>query len=210
MNAAAREAIMAQIWLHLAQADGYLPAVCMRCGKPATTTQTKRMSWHPPWVGGIIALAMTRYATLQAPFCDKHKGHWFKWGMLLWGSFFLFLLLGGGALVIALSLPPRATDTALLVVGIGCGLLGLIWLVILVVCLQNSIRTAEITDEEISLTGVAEEFVEAVAEEERARRKRRRQRRRERERPGHWRDEADDDDDLPRPRRRRDDDRFEE
>ncbi len=158
---------MAQIWLHLDQADGYLPAVCMCCGEPATVTQTKRVKWHPPWAPGIMALAMTRYATLQAPFCDKHKGHWFKWSMVLWGSFFLFLLLGGGSLIIALNLP-RAMDTALLIACIGSGLLGIIWLGILIMCMSYSIRTAEITDEEISLVGVSKKFVEAVAEEERA------------------------------------------
>jgi hypothetical protein len=202
--------MMAQIRLHLAQVDGFLPAVCMCCGQPATTTQMKRMSWHPPWAGGIIALAMTKYATVQAPFCDQHKGHWCKRTLLLWGSFFLFFLFGAGSLVIALNLPPHAVETALPIVGIGCGVLLVTWIIIAIVCQSTSIRTTEITDAEISLTGVSEDFVEAVAEEERARRKRRAQRRRERERPGRWRDDVDDDDDIPRPRRRREDDRFEE
>src|SRR5208283_1344571 len=103
-----RNATMAQIRLHVYQADGYLPAVCMCCGRPATTTKTKRMSWHPQWGGGLAALIMTKYATLQAPFCDEHKGHWFKRALLLWGSFFGFGLIAVGTLVIGANLDRRA------------------------------------------------------------------------------------------------------
>jgi hypothetical protein len=194
---------MAQIRLHVYQADGYLPAVCMCCGRPATTTTTKRMSWHPAWVGGLAAMIMTKYATVQAPFCDEHKGHWFKRALLLWGSLLLFGVIAVGALVVGVNLERRASEMVLPIVGVGCGVLLVAWIIIAIVCQYTAIRTTEITDEEVSLTGVSEEFVEAVAEEERARRKRRAERRRER---GRWRDEDDDDDeDEPRrPSRRRD------
>ena len=80
---------MAQVRVSVDEADGHLPAVCMLCAKPATTTVTKKMQWHPSWVyltivpgiliGGIIpyivvAMIMTKRITVQAPLCDEHKG----------------------------------------------------------------------------------------------------------------------------------------
>ncbi len=200
---------MAQIRLHVYQADGYLPAVCMCCGRPATATTTKKMRWHPQWVGGIAALIMTKYATVQAPFCDQHKGHWFKRGLLLWGSLCLFALIAVAALVFAVNLERRASEIALPIAVVLGGVLLVAWIILAIVCTCTTIRPTEITDEEITLTGVSEEFVEAVAEEERERRKRRAARRRGRR--GRWRDDDDDDDDDDydddkprRPRRRRD------
>ncbi len=67
-------ATSAQIRLHVYQADGYLPAVCMCCGRPATATTTKKMRWHPQWVGGIAALIMTKYATVQRRFATNTRG----------------------------------------------------------------------------------------------------------------------------------------
>lgn len=198
---------MAQIRLHVQQADGYLPAVCMCCGEPATAMINRRMSWCPPWVGGIIALALTKYARVQAPFCDRHKGHWFKRALTLWGSLFLFVVIGVGSLILAGSLPHPTDETALVVAGIGCGVLFVAWIVMVFVCQLTAIRPTLITDEEICLTGVCAEFVDAVDEEEREyRRRRAERRRRQRER---WRNDYDDEDEPGRRRRGRDD-RYED
>src|SRR3954469_16324248 len=82
---------MAHIRLHVQQADGHLPMVCMRCGTPATVIKTKKMSWYPRWIvviavvlcgvpGIILALilyfAIRKTARLQAPLCEEHQGHW--------------------------------------------------------------------------------------------------------------------------------------
>jgi hypothetical protein len=212
---------MAQVRLSVQEADGYLPAVCMCCGKPATKTVTKRMQWCPPWVGvlilagllpyAIVASILTRRAVVQAPFCDEHKGHWFKRNMLIWGTLFLFGIVGVGALVIAANVEDQQRIKTLMPYAcVFISLEALVWIIIVVACVSTGVRPKEITDVEIALTGVSEQFVDAVAEEDRARKERRRQRRRERERPGHWRDETDDvDDDGPR-RRRPTDDRIEE
>ena len=77
---------MAHIRLHVRQADGNLPMVCMRCGDPATVVKSKTLSWFPRWtfvlmlahvlVFVIVAAILTRRARLQAPFCEQHQGHW--------------------------------------------------------------------------------------------------------------------------------------
>jgi hypothetical protein len=223
---------MAEVRLSVHEADGKLPAVCMCCGQPATTTVTRKMQWHPGWVYiflvfglagllglliyAVVANIMTRRVVVQVPLCDDHKGHWFKRAMLMWGSFFLFGVAGVAALVFAGSLEKQLSDQ---VMPFACGLSGLgllAWLVIVIVCKITEIRPNEITDSEVLLKGVSEKFVEAVAEADREREERRAARRRERERPGRWRDEADDDDDdddddaRPRKKRPSSDDRIEE
>src|SRR5207247_1179889 len=100
---------MAEIRLDLGEADGYLPDICMCCGGAATVTKTRKMSWCPPWVGvlilaglipyAIVAMILTKRATVQVPLCDQHKGHWFNRALLAFGSFFLFTAIGGAAFV---------------------------------------------------------------------------------------------------------------
>ena len=86
------------------------------------------------------------------------------------------------------------------IVALLCVALFIAWIVTAIVCQYTAIRPTHISDEEIWLTGVSEQFVDAVDEEEAERRRRRAERRRERSR---WRNEVDDDDDYDRPRRRR-------
>jgi uncharacterized membrane protein YdcZ (DUF606 family) len=205
---------MAQIRLDVRQADGYLPPVCMCCGQPATTTATRKMKWCPPWAGGLIGLMLMKHATLQAPLCDAHKGHWFNRNLLMGATFGLFLVAIIGGIALAANVNDRLQNTIGPVVAISVLVMIVGWLVLVAFCHFTMIRPTEITDEEIALTGVAPEFIEAVEEEERARRRRRAARRRERER-GSWRREEaeyEDDDDEPErpPRRRRDaDERYE-
>lgn len=206
---------MAKIRLDLREADGDIPAVCMRCGRPATMTISKRMQWCPPWVGvlivfgllpyAIVASIMTRRALVRAPFCDDHKRHWFTRATLIWGSLLLFLVLGIGSIVIFSNLSKNAQDNVGAVFCIGGVALIVTWLGIIIWAQATGIRPQEITDMDILITGVSAEFVDAVAELDRERKERRLARRRERERPGRWRDEADEDDDLPRRRRPADD-----
>jgi hypothetical protein len=211
---------MSQVRLSVQEADGYLPAVCMRCGKAATATVTKKMQWHPSWVYLlillhvliyiIVAMIVTRRAVVQVPFCDEHKGHWFKRNMWMWGTFFLFGIAGVSTLILVGNLDDRAQNDYMPFACIVSVVLLVGWFVIVIVCQNTAIRAKEITDTEILLTGVSEEFVEAVAEADRERLERRAARRRDRERPGHWRDEVDDEDDAPPPRRRPTDDRIQE
>ncbi len=79
-------------------------------------------------------LLLTKHATLQAPFCDAHKGHWFKRGLLTWGSFFLFGLLALGGLVLGANLEGRAQDVFMPIVAVGCVVLLVTWIVIAAAC----------------------------------------------------------------------------
>lgn len=192
---------MPQIRLHVRQADGDLPSVCMCCGQPATVTKTKKMQWCPPWVGililagllpyAIVAMILTKRARVQAPFCDDHKGHWLHRALLMWGSFFLFGFLGLGAIVAAASLPQHLRENALGFTCLGGVVLLLIWLGIVIYAQNTGIRPKEITDNEILLDGVCLAFVDAVDESDREYEERRRERRRRRD---------DDEDELPRRR----------
>ena len=174
---------MPEIRLHVHEANGELPAVCMYCGEPATTTAFKRMHWCPPWVGvlifvgllpyAIVASILTRRATVQGPFCDNHKKHWFNRSLLMWGSLFLFGVIGLGGLVIGINLPRQQADSVGPVLCVGGVVLFVAWLAIVIWAQNTGIRPKEITDQEILLTGVAEEFVDAVAEVDRERKARR-------------------------------------
>src|ERR1700722_12168700 len=95
---------MAHLTADTREANGYFPAVCMVCGQPATMTKTKAMSWCPPWVGvlilfgvlpyAVVAAILTKRAAVQAPFCDRHHGHWVNRLLLLWSLVFVFGFIG--------------------------------------------------------------------------------------------------------------------
>ncbi len=195
---------MPQVQLRLNEADGYLPAVCMCCGEPATAHKAKKMQWCPPWVGIliltgllpylIVALILTKRTTVQAPFCDRHQGHWLNRLLVMWGSFFLFGVIGLAAFIFSINLPRQNQDNVFPFVCLGSVALLVVWIIIAIVCQYTIIRPTEITDDDITLTGVCNAFIDAVEEA----RDERRSRKRERERSS-WRDEEEED----APRRRK-------
>ena len=197
---------MPQIRLHVREAEGDLPNICMRCGQEATCTKTKNLSWFPPWVSililagllpyAIVATILTKKALLRAPFCDQHKGHWFNRSLLMWGTFFLFGLLGLGGFIFAANLPRPQNEEVFPFVCVGSLVFFVVWAIIVVVCQQTAIRPKEITDREILLEGVCDTFVQAIAEVDRERVARKRKRKEEGR--GRW----DDDEDEPRPTKR--------
>src|SRR5437899_9802675 len=73
-----------------------LPAVCMRCGEPATVTVHKTFRWYPSWVFAlifagllpyvIVASVLTKRMGVPVSFCARHKGHWIKRGLLVSGT----------------------------------------------------------------------------------------------------------------------------
>src|SRR6516162_3224465 len=193
---------MPEIRMRLREADGYLPAVCMCCGATASTTKVKKMQWCPPWVGVlilagllpyvIVAVILTKRATVQAPLCEQHQGHWLNRLLLIWGSFFLFGLIGLAGIIFAANLPPPDAENVFPFVCIASIVLLVVWLVIVIACQNTVIRPKEITDTEITLTGVCEAFVNAVEEDREERRARKR------DRPRRWDEE---DEYEPRPRK---------
>jgi hypothetical protein len=207
---------MADVRMNLEEADGGLPAICMRCGEEATVTKTKKMSWCPQWVGFLILVAwpiwlvvtliLTKRATVQAPLCDNHKGHWFYRTLIILGSLAVFGVLGIGsfALIMSLQQPGGRNDNA----GFACLLpvgLFVVWIIILVIVQQTAIRPKEITDTHITIQGVSSEFSEAVQDLQHERRERRRERRRRA-----MEDEEDDEPPPPRKKNRPSSDAIEE
>lgn len=196
---------MAQVSLQLREADGHLPPVCMCCGEPASADKIRSMTWTPPWVGililtglipyVIVASILTKRTTVQVPLCEQHQGHWLKRNLLIWGSFFLFGFIGVAGIVLAANLPNAIADTVFPFVCVVGMLLLVIWLVIVIWCQNTAIRPKEITDYEITLTGVCDAFIDAVDDARAARRARRREREN--------REYDEDNEELDAPRRRR-------
>jgi hypothetical protein len=183
---------MAHIRLHVQQADGGLPMVCMRCGEPATIVKTKKMSYYPRWLlvfvlaGApgivilvILALILRKRATLQAPLCDRHQGHWTIRTAISWTAAIAVVLVGIASVVLLILLEenagPRNADIFALFLCVG-GVIVFVGLLILLAILQNTaIRPDDITRTHILLNGVSDAFVTAVEEAEIERRVRLRQ-----------------------------------
>src|SRR5262245_2732560 len=106
---------MAEIRLFIREAEGPLPNICMVCGREATLVKRKSFSWNPLWVWItlllgllpflIIALILTKRATVEAPLCAEHKYHWAKRTCLV--VLGLLLVIGMLVLAVAISSQPR-------------------------------------------------------------------------------------------------------
>ena len=205
---------MAHIRLHVKQADGGLPMICMRCGEPATVVKTKKMAYYPRWLLvfvvsglpgiillGILALILMKRAQLQAPLCERHQNHWTIRLAISWAAAVavVVLAIAGVVLLVILDRPGPGPGDILFPVLCSGGLFLFVGLMILLAIVQRtSITPDEITGTHILLNGVSEAFVTAVEEAEIERRVRLRQ----------W--EYEDEDEAERaPRKRaRDDEAF--
>jgi hypothetical protein len=186
--------------------EDLLPDVCMSCGAPATVHRSKNFSWYPSWVvvimifallpGLIVAMVLTKKMRIDAPLCDAHRRHWsMRTAVILLG------FLGCMFWTIAAAVNAgdfRANDLETLIL-FSIPVVILAWLITTVVLLSTSIRASEITDRDITLTGVSAGFIEALDDMRGADRERRRLLRAEgledeprRERRPRGRDEEDD------------------
>lgn len=185
---------MAAIWLDRDEVRD-LPPVCMVCGAEATTTSRQTFRWHPPWVivliiaglliWAIVAIILTKTMTVQAPVCDEHKGHWFKRKLIGWLAVLLGLaaLFGGIVVMASVGNDPRYRDLAALG-PLGGAVSMLLGLIVAVVAFRSAIRPLEISNDDIRLTGVHAEFIEAVREDRRVQDQREEERRRKRRESG--------------------------
>ena len=197
---------MSEIRLRVREADGYLPPVCMCCGEPASATRDKKMQWYPLWVlvlifGGLIPFAvvatiLTKSARVQAPLCEKHQWHWINRQLLTWGSFFVLGSVGLATLIIALNLPNREQELLMPFVCASSCLFVAVWLVIVIACKYIAIRPKEITDSEITLAGVCDDFINAVEDE-------REERRARKQRKPRYDEDDEEEEEEPRPRKKR-------
>jgi hypothetical protein len=194
---------MATIRLGRYEVEEYpMPTVCAKCGADAVVSPDKRFAWSPPWLGvlvllgllGIVlyvvlALSLTKRMTVPIPFCERHRDYWRNRRFFIWGGLAVVVLFGIAAIALGVVLDDRQiTDSAILVAVLSTVGLFLVWLISAAIVQSASIRTNEITDRAITITGLSGEFVDAVREARR----------------GEEREE--DEDDRPRRRRRRADD----
>src|SRR6516162_11189643 len=169
---------MAHMRMHVDQANGGLPMVCMRCGDPALVVKSKKLSYYPRGLlflvllGApglvlllILALALRKTALLQAPLCERHQGHWTIRAVISWAGTILVVLLCTAGLAFFIALidwrQRHAEDLGGLVCLASLGVF-VVWLIVLAVLQNTAIRPDEITRTHILLNGVSDEFVQAV------------------------------------------------
>lgn len=154
--------------------DNQLPEVCMRCGQPASTIVRRRFAWHPGWVIWlvfvgilvyvIVAVCLTKRMRLLAPMCEDHKKHWYWRSLIMVGGLLALIVLIIAAATI--SEEKRALDDQTMTyVWSGVAGFGFVWLVTVAILHGNAIRPREITDDEMTLIGVAPEFRDAMEED---------------------------------------------
>src|SRR5438093_13767748 len=73
-----------------------LPAVCMRCGAPASVQKHKTFG--------------SRARRIRVPlfFCNRHKNYWVRYGIIIGGSLGLFFTVGFGSVAFIQLIPPGA------------------------------------------------------------------------------------------------------
>ncbi len=153
-----------------------LPDLCMQCGEPSTLFKRKQFSWFPPWVWillfvcglvpfAIVAFVTSKRRTIEVPLCEAHKNHWFMRQLLLVGSLFGVILLGAVSWVSLIDNDSRGGNDLGGLLCVGSVLMLILWVVLAIVVQFNSIRAREITDRDMTLAGVAPEFVRAYQDE---------------------------------------------
>jgi hypothetical protein len=154
---------------------GDLPAVCMCCGKPADEAPKRTFTWVPQWVliaivapaiFLILALVLMRRMTIRTPLCNQHLSYWRKRSRFIWiGLGVLVCVMFWTIGVVNNDQHAHLREKVLPWVCLGTFVLGLIWLIVAAVIQANTIRPTKITEEDIYLTGVCQEFADAVREE---------------------------------------------
>jgi hypothetical protein len=170
---------MASIQLSRDEAEeGDLPDVCMCCGEPATVRKRYRFTAHPPWIYVllpfgyvpyvIVAAVLTEHVRCYTLFCPRHKNHWRRRTLIIWGAFvaMLALIAGSFALVGALSDQlSKATQNILFgSLCVGSVVLVLSWLISIPIIQVTAIHPANVSECWLTLKGVSPAFADAVDE----------------------------------------------
>jgi hypothetical protein len=151
--------------------EGHLPPLCLRCGKAARSYRPGTVNWIPAWLYLLLPafiapfivgfLLFRKRVRILGPFCEKHRSYWAHKRMVLFA--FLFLLPVAALYLLFFSL-------AFLLVGpgaaFGISFVGFwIWLVFFLRSRFRMTRAIHVTDEGVTLAGVAEEFVRQIEKE---------------------------------------------
>jgi uncharacterized BrkB/YihY/UPF0761 family membrane protein len=166
--------------------DGDLPQVCMCCGALATEVKRRRFTSHPVWVYVllpfgwlpymIVAAVLTEKLRCYTLFCPRHKNHWRKRTLIIWGTFVAIPVFLVGGLIMAFSLDGQirkeAQDSLVGAVCIAFFVLSFCWLVSIPLIQETAIHTANGTDRGLTLKRVSPVFVQAVRDYRKKRRRR--------------------------------------
>lgn len=153
-----------------------LPDVCMQCGEPATLRKSKTFSWFPPWIWvlffvcgllpfAIVAMIMTKRRTVDVPLCEEHRNHWLWRQLLVFGTLLGVVVIGVVAWGVLIANDNNRGDPLGGILCAGSLIFLVAWLILAVIVQSTSIRPKEITDRDITLTGVSKAFVEAYEQE---------------------------------------------
>lgn len=157
-------------------ADDMLPNVCMKCGATATTTAKKSFRWYPPWINililagvliwAIVASILTKRATVRAPFCDEHAGHWRVRFMIAFIPLFgaLMILIAGITVSATANMDKDQESLGGFIALVGGGSF-VLWLIVAAIVQSTGIRPTEITDDTITLTKVHPGFIDALRDD---------------------------------------------
>lgn len=157
---------------------GLLPPVCMITGEPTTATKRHTFRWTPPWVSililagllpyVIVAMVTRKQMTFDVPVAAGRKWHW------LWRQLFaIFGILGCiGLVFVGIALSNGTNNNRVnqgpdfgLITAAAAGIGLVVTLVIALILQYTSVRPSEITDREITLAGVHENFVVALEDD---------------------------------------------
>jgi hypothetical protein len=185
---------MASIDLHLHEVEeGWMPAVCARCGDAAQCTGARTIVWSPWWMPLVVivtgflilvpfvrvllfgALDSGRRVTMHLPFCERHRHHW-RWRFWLLAAVLLAALglVAGGITLASLSArldPANEVDilglsiAAVGVAAAGIGVLGVVgWRILAAILWSTAIRISNVSGTALTMRGVDKVFSDAVAE----------------------------------------------
>lgn len=156
---------------------GALPTGCMQCGAPATHREKTTFYWRPGTAAvlhlfgflpyAIGSLLLTKRMSVCMPLCRQHRRRPVRRGMVLVVSLLgvMLLLYGVGSLVPDLYQQVAGTGDPTGAILALCAIFALVliaWVILVMRVVVPAIRSKEITDERIVLTGVCSAFIEAL------------------------------------------------
>jgi hypothetical protein len=166
--------------------EALLPPSCMRCGAPATLAKQKTFFWGPKWlltlllVGAvcfaplfgiaiILNLILLKRMRIWVTLCEGHRNHWLPLRILLFSGIGILALLSFTTIVLFKTTRGPGDPRGELGFGFGVATVAfLLAMVFSAAFLQTRvIRPAEITEDSITLTGVADVYVCMVLQERR-------------------------------------------
>ncbi len=149
-----------------------LPAVCLRCGEPATTWVERTFVYYPGWAAlfalySVIGAAVEVWRrsgarTFTVPVCRRHRMHWAnrtRWVVI---STVAFVVVFGGSILYMSTIGKHDAGVEYLCFGSLFAIVA--WLAVMVFFQVTVIKAIRMTGGEITLTQVHRGFKEALEE----------------------------------------------